>query len=133
MQKMTDLYVYQTSVASIAASANATTTINIRAHADFVIHKLTMFSDVAGAAQSDSTRVLPLVTVQITDTGAGKQFFSDVVPIAALFGDGGLPFILPGPRRVAANATLSFAFNNFSIATTYRLYLLLIGVEHYLQ
>ena len=126
---LTDFYGYQVNVTSIAAAANATVNINIRAHADFIIHKLAMFCDIAGAVQTDSTRVLPLVTLQLTDTGAGKQFFSDVVPLPILFGAGGGPFILPGPRRIAANSTLQFAFNNYSAATTYRLYLTLLGVE----
>lgn len=131
--KMTDWYVYTVPLTSIAAAANATASLNIRAHADFIIHKLTMFADVAGAVETDSSRVLPLVTLQITDTGAGKNFFSDVTPIPSLFGSGSLPFILPGPRRVAANSTLQFAYNNISAATTYRIYLSLIGVEVYLK
>lgn len=129
----TDFYVYQVNLTSIAGAANATSSLNIRAHADFVIHKMTMFADIAAAVQTDSGRVLPSVTLQITDTGAGRQFFSDVVPLPALFGSGTLPFILPGPRRVAANSTLLFTWNNISAATTYRIYLSLIGVEVYVK
>jgi hypothetical protein len=129
--RKTDFYAYQTFSDGLAATLSETTNITIRAHADFVIHKLTMFADLAGAVQTDSSRVLPLITLQITDTGSGKQFFSDDIPIPALFGSGTLPFILPGPRIVAANSTLQFTFTNYSSATTYNTYLALIGVEVY--
>lgn len=128
-QREKDWYVYQVPVASIAPGASAIVNISIRAYADFVIHKLSYFADIAGAAQTDSSRVLPLVNLQITDTGSGRQFFSDVVPIPALFGYGGLPYILPGPRVVDASSTLSFAFTNYDAAATYRIYLALTGVE----
>jgi hypothetical protein len=129
-----DWYIYRGYVASIAASANATNTINIRAHSDFIVHKLAQFTDIAGAVQTDSSRVLPLVTVQILDTTAGKNFFNEPIPIPAVFGSGTLPFIMPGPRRVAANAVLQFSFTNYSAATTYgNLTILLIGIEEYLK
>ena len=128
-----DVFVYQVNLASIAGAANATSTLNIRADADFIIHKFAMYADIAAAIQTDSTRVIPAVTLQITDTGPGRQLFSDVTPLGALFGAGGLPFILPGPRRVAAHSTLSFAWNNISAATTYRIYLSLIGIQIYVR
>ena len=128
-----DFFVYQVNLASIAGAANASSTVNIRADADFIIHKFTLYADIAAAVQTESTRVLPAVTLQITDTGPGRQFFSDVVPLAALFGSGELPFILPGPRRVAANSTLLFTWANISAATTYRIYLSLIGQQIYIK
>lgn len=128
-----DCYVYQVNVASLAGGANTTSTINIRADANFVLHKLAMYADIAAAVQTDSSRVLPAVTLQITDTGPGRQLFSDVVPLPSIFGAGGLPFILPGPRLFAANSTISFAFTNISAATTYRIYLSLIGVQIYIR
>jgi hypothetical protein len=129
----TDWYVYRAFVDSIAAAGSATSSINIRAHADFVLHKISFFADIAGAVQTDSSRVLPLVTLQLTDTGSGKQFFSDTIPVPALMGSGQLPHILPGPRRIAANSTIQFNWYNYSAATTYDIYAVLEGVEVYLK
>ena len=133
LETRTDWRVYHALVSSIASGASASTSFNIRAHADFEIHKISYMTDIAGAVQTESSRVLPLVTVQITDTGAGKEFFDDPVPIPAICGTGPWPHYLPGPRRVAAKSTLQFTFYNYSAATTYaNLYLLLDGVEVYL-
>ncbi len=126
-----DFYIYQSDIASIAPGANATDTISIQADSDFVLQKLTVFADVAGAAQTDSSRVLPLVTVQLTDTGSGRQVFSDGVPIPAIFGTGALPFILPNPRLFRANTTIALSYANFDAALTYRIYLQFVGLKLY--
>jgi hypothetical protein len=126
-----DFYVYQSSVASIAAAANASDQINIQADSYFILQKLTFFADIAGAAQTDSSRVLPLVSMQITDTGSGRQVFGGEVPIPSIFGSGSLPFILPNPRKFAANSTIALTFTNFSAATTYRLFVQFIGTKVY--
>ena len=126
-----DFYGYQSNVASIAPAANATDTINIQANSDFILQKLVFFADIAAAAQTASTQVLPLVTVQITDTGSGRQIFSDPMPIPMIFGTGQLPFILPNPRRFAANSTIQISYTNYDAASTYQLFLGLIGVKIY--
>ena len=126
-----DFYVYSANVASIASGANATSNINIEADSDFELQKLTVFADIAAAAQTASTRVLPLVTLQITDTGSGRQLFSDSIPIPLIFGDGNLPFILPNPRRFASNSVIQLSFTNYDAASTYQLYLGFVGVKTY--
>jgi len=126
-----DFYVYQSSVASIANGANATDTINIQADSDFILQKLTFVADVAAAAQTDSSRVLPLITVQLTDTGSGRQIFSDPVPIPAIFGRGELPFILPNPRLFRANTTIAISYSNYDAALTYQIFLQFVGMKIY--
>ncbi len=130
-----DFYTYPSTVIGIAGGTTANDAINIQADSDFILYKLSAFAienPVVGG-QTTSTRVLPLVTVQITDTGSGRQIFESPVPIPAIFGDGSLPFILPAPRRFASNSVISINYTNISgaAALTYDIYLTFIGVKIY--
>lgn len=122
-----EFYTYASNVASIASGANATDSINIEASSDFVLEKLTFFADIAAAAQTVSSQVLPLVKLQITDTGSGNQIFSTALPIPMIFGTGALPFILPRPRKFDANSTIQLAYTNYDAASTYQLYIGFVG------
>lgn len=126
-QQRRDFFVYTLTFSALAAAAAAQDAIQIQSDSDFELQKLTVFADIAAAAQTDSTRVLPLVTVQITDTGTGRQLFNNPVAIPALFGDGQIPFILPTTKLFSRNASVTVAVSNFSAATTYNLRVFLIG------
>lgn len=130
-RKRRDFFVYRAFVAGpIAAGGTAADQVQIQADSAFEIQKLTMFADIADAAQTEESRVLPLVTVQITDTGTGRQLFAEAVSIPALFGDGRFPFILPTTKLLSPSSVLSFDFANYSAATPYsNLQLLLIGTK----
>jgi len=126
-------FVYQTpNVAALAAAGNAQAVIPFDTDSNFVWQKMAVFCDIAGAAQTDSTRVLPLVTVQITDSGNSQGFMNAAIPIPSIFGDGRLPFVLPGPQAVRPGASFTFAFVNYSAATAYaNLRVALIGVKRF--
>lgn len=124
-----DFFIYEADTSSLAAGANSTTNVAVQADSDFVLQKIGYAADVAGAAQTDSSRVIPLVTVVITDTGSGRQLMSAAVPISTFIGDGRLPFILPQPKLFSARTIISIAFANFSAATTYNIRLSLIGMK----
>jgi hypothetical protein len=114
-------FVYQTpSVASLAAGASSgAQTIQFDNNSMFTWLRTTIVADLAGAAQTNSTIVIPLVTVQITDTGNGMSFMNAPIPATALCGWGELPFILPIPQFIQPNASYSFTFANYSAGTTY--------------
>jgi hypothetical protein len=126
-----DFYVYRSNIASIAAGANASDTINIEADSDFILQKMSYHVDIAAAAYTSSARPIPNVSIQLTDTGSGRQVFSGAIPIPAVFGTGELPFLLPNPRRFSANSTLALSYANFDAAITYRIYLCFIGMKVY--
>ena len=126
-----DFYTYEAAVNAIAVGANANDIINIEADADFILQKLTFWADIAGAAQTAATRVLPNVSVQITDTGSGRQLMSNPIPIPAIFGSGELPFILPNPRLFRRNSTIQIAFTSFEAAITPDILLCFIGYKIY--
>lgn len=124
-----DFFIYATPSIAIAAGASASTTIQVQADASFELQKLAMFADIALAAQTESTRVLPLVTIQLTDQGSGRQVFSVPVSIPSIFGDGRIPFILPTTKLFVANSAIQLDFVNYSAATAYNLRIDLIGTK----
>lgn len=127
--KRRDFFAYTLAFSALAAGGAAQGAIQIQADSDFELSKFTMFADIAGADETEATRVLPLVTIQITDTGTGRALFSSALPIPAIMGDGRIPFILPVPKVFSANASVAIQVASFSAATTYNLRLLLIGAK----
>ncbi len=124
-----DFFIYAIEFTTLAAGATATGNIQIQADADFETQKLSYFADVAGAAQTVTTQVVPLTTVLIVDAGSGRQIMNEAVAVGAFFGDGRIPFILPTPRVFAARSNITFTVANFSASTTYRLRLNLLGTK----
>lgn len=128
-KQLRDFFVYDIDFASLAADGQATGSIQVQADSDFELQKLTHFSDIAEAAQTEDSRVLPLVTLQITDSGTGRQMFNTPVPIPAIMGDGRIPFILPTTKLFSKNSSVSFTLSNYSAATTYNIRIQLIGAK----
>ena len=126
---MKDFYVYQEDFSALANGTSATGNINIQADSDFVLQKITYFADIAAAAQTDSTRVIPLITMQVTDSGSGRNLFESPVAVPSLFGTGELPFILPTPKLFSARSTITITVANFDAAATYNLRFSFIGYK----
>lgn len=125
-------FIYEMDFGALAAGANANGNIQIQADADFKWIKSTYFCDLAGAAQTESTKVIPLETVQINDSSTGANLFSAAVPVPSYFGRGELPFILPVPYIFKARSSLSFTLTNYSAGTLYtNTRLSLIGCKIY--
>lgn len=128
-----DFYIYNTPViTSLAAAAASTVIIPIEADSSFTVLKTSYFADIAGAVQTDSTRVLPLVTIAISDSGSGRNLQNSATPINTYGGHDGLPMVWPVPREFKASSSISITFTNFSDATTYAdLRLSLIGIKKF--
>lgn len=126
-----DFYVYGNTISSIAAAAQATSQISIDSDSNFFAVKLNFFASIAGAVQTADTRVIPLITIQITDGGSGRNLLNTPLPLSIFMGYGELPGILPINRVFRGNSTVTFTFSNFSAATTYRLDFGLVGVKRF--
>jgi len=124
-----DVYTYTTGRVAVAAGVSVTTNIAIQADADFEIHKLTMFADIAGAAQTDSTRVLPNASILIRDTGSGRQLMNVAVALASLFGTGEEPFIMTVPKIIKARSNLEVTITSFEAANTNNISVNFIGAK----
>lgn len=120
-------------VASIAANNSASQNITFDADSVFTWTGTTYFVDLAAAPITDSARPIPLITVQMTDTGSGRLLIANATPIdtVAAYKASDI-YILPKPREFAPNSTLRVSYTNYSAATTYtNLYMVLHGVKVY--
>lgn len=128
-----DWFVYTfPAVATLAALAAARSIVNIQADANFICEKINVFADLAGAAQTVQTQVVPLITVQINDSASGKNLFSDALPIAAIAGPNLAGYELPLARCFTSGGTVQAAFYNYSAATPYNnVYLMMHGYKEW--
>ena len=126
-----DPFVYEVDVAAIAGAASANVSFTIASDSNFLWQYSACFADIAAAVQTDSSRVLPLVTVTIQDGSSGRQLMNSAVPLPALFGFGSLPFLLPTPRFFRAQTTVNLSLTNYTAATTYGLRLSFIGTKFF--
>jgi len=125
-----DFYAYQFPVFSnIAVAGNQTQSITIQNDADFEMREIVYYFNLANAAFTSSARPIPNCTLMLLDTGAGRQLFSNPVPIAniATHGDSTRKPIM-WPKIFARNATIQAQVVNFDAAVnTGQLYITLVG------
>jgi hypothetical protein len=127
-----DFFVYEAETAvGLAGGLSIPLSIVIQADSYFKLIKLAQFSDIALAVQTESTRVIPLVNIQIQDTGSGRNLFSAPTAMGMIFGDGRLPFILPIVRVFQPSATVAITLTNLTAATTYNIRIALIGIKSF--
>jgi len=105
-------------LSSLAPTANGVFTTD--ADSDFYCVAFTYAASIADAPLTESTNVLPLVRVLITDSSSGKALMNNPLPLYAIAGDGKRPYRLVRPRVIGSNATVNCAFTAFVAAgTTY--------------
>jgi hypothetical protein len=75
---------------------------------------------VANNANEDVPVALPNISVQITDTAAGRNLFSDATPIGLVAGSSQFPYVLPFSRRFKPTTSVIVTFTNFDTANTYK-------------
>lgn len=128
-----DFYSYTQKATALAAAGTTSLVFQIEADSYFYLNALSYQADVAAAALTDSTNVVPLVTLVLFDSGSGRQLMANPVPFNAITGYNGGPFRLPKPRRFAATSQITATLVNYSAATTYNIYLTLSGFKVYVQ
>lgn len=129
----TDYFWYGANVAGLQSTApNATGIVNTDSDSDFYCVALSYQADIAGAVLTESTNIIPLVTLQITDNASGKALMNTPMPIAAIMGDGKRPYRLVRPRVFMRNATIQFNFVSYVAAgTIYNIRVVLHGYKVY--
>jgi len=126
-------YAYSVNFAALLFGTNATLSFNIEADANFKLEQITYFSNIANATQTDATRVVPLISLLITNTASGRQFMDSAQPINNIAGTGDRPFILPQPKIFPARSTVQILGANFSAATDYNTVISFIGTKVYVD
>lgn len=125
-------FVYSFNIASIANGDTEQDTINFNTNSIFLWMKTTYSADIDGAVQTDSSRVIPLVAVQLNNSGADRDIFDQPQRLDNVFGTVGLPNFWPKPMVFEGNSNLLGTFTNLSAATTYvNMQVSLIGLRAY--
>lgn len=126
-------WMYTADFAALAAAGAQPQNFSVQvdASAPFIILSQTYSADIARAAVTVSTKVSPLVTVLMVDTGTNEQLMDRAVMVPAIFGDGQFPYVLPEPKIMAANSTLQITANNLTVGTIYNLSLTFSGYRLY--
>jgi hypothetical protein len=112
-------FTYQVTFEALTGlNPTATGNIQIQADAEFAIIQTTYqfiqttqpwtLAVQLAAPPPFQAKAEPNLSVLITDTGSGRQFSNQPVPVISNFGDAKLPYIWPVPRLIAASAVLNF-------------------------
>ena len=116
-----DYYWYVTNIAAaLAPAAVSNTQIQIDAGTDFYWIASSYQIDISGAALTESSNPIPLITVVINDTGSSRNLMNSAIPLGAIAGDGKRPYRLIRPRLFRANSVINFTWTSYVAAgTTY--------------
>lgn len=119
-------------IGTLNSGASTTVNSNVDASAAFVWLKTSYFGAIADAAQTENTRVIPLVTAQLTDSGSSRQLLDQPQPFEVIAGHGGIPLLAPQPYLFQPNSNIQGQFANFDAAANYTsLFLTLLGFRVY--
>jgi hypothetical protein len=123
-------YTYTTSILGVVAGGNGSAQIPIQSDSDFVCTQITgsVFDVTVGAINNS-----PFATIQVTDTGSAKTFFSDFTLFSLVFGIAGYPYYQPTPRVLAPQTNILINVNNLNAANTYNFYVAFQGARLYYQ
>lgn len=118
MEVIKDFYAYSTTFTEVADGASVTNAINIQADSDFRLEKITAYNindEVLNPAPAIGGTIEARFTIQIIDTGSGRQMFDNPIAVPALFGTGSVPFILGTPKIFAARSTITVTVVSFDV------------------
>lgn len=129
VQYWEDFFVYDISFLALLSGTSQQGSVAVQADSNFKWTAAAFQADIAAAAYLSGTTPIPNVTVQVLDTGSGRQLFQDPIPVSSIFGNGQLPFILPVPRIFKARSSIQITAANFDAGVDYNLRLALIGTK----
>lgn len=108
-------YVFPT-FSAIAVNATQQQQIIIQADSDFELRRIVYSADRAGAVFTQSTRPVPNFTMQIQDSGSGRNLFNAAIPLTSVACYGDNPIDLPWPKIFARNSTVVLQLTNIDAA-----------------
>ncbi|MGH7144775.1 MAG: hypothetical protein ACREJ2_11705 [Planctomycetota bacterium] len=121
--------------ANLAPAGVSQPTLQIDSGTDFYLIALSVQAQVnAAGGLEESTNLIPLVTMQMNDSGSQRNLFSAALPLMAIAGDGKRPYRLTRPRLFRANSSIAFTFTSLepNAGTTYsHVFVLLHGYRKF--
>jgi hypothetical protein len=117
----------------IAPAATQALPVNISANGDFFLTRMLFAANIANAAQTNNTLVIPELRIQITDSGSDELFCNqacDIASVASLstLSDTGGGTDEPYPRVITGRSTITVSITNNEAANTYNVEFILVGV-----
>lgn len=129
--RVMQFFIYPVPVAVLTTGDTVTSIVRIESATDFIWFKTTYNTEDEPPVSLDaSTRILPLVDVQVQVSGADRNLFNNPVPVENMAGTGELPFVLPAPMILLANSEVRFDFTSRD-PDDINLRLALIGLKDY--
>lgn len=129
-----ELFAYQfPTMGPFTAALAAQAQVQIQANTAFEMRGIVYYWNLNNAAFTSGTRPIPNVTIQLQDSGSGKNLFSAPVPLPSIaeYGEYRRRALL-WPRIFMPNATISATVTNFDAAVvTGLLRLTLVGRHLY--
>jgi hypothetical protein len=128
-----DYFFYVVNVATLSvALPQVSTPLQIENDSDFFWIASSYQANLAGATLTEDSNIIPLISLEMQDTGSGRYFQNAPVPLTAIAGDGKRPYRLIRPRRFGANTTINMKWtNNVVGATVYTFAFVLHGYKIY--
>ena len=108
---------------TVAASATATVSIAVQADADFE------WRTISHSIHEDNTSVNNEYSIQIQDSGSGRNLFDRPASSFSVVGSAFRPYILPAPKLVARNSNLTVTIVNLNATAIPNLRVLFAGYK----
>lgn len=114
---------------NIALLGSQTQQFNIQADADFDCYSLAFLANIAGAATTANTLVIPNLLAVLTDSGSGRRLSDNPMPLSSMASNPLCVRELPGgPRRFIRNGTVQLTLTNVDAAVaTHQVFVTAIG------
>lgn len=110
-----DFFVYGASFGTLAQGVGGVQNITIQADSDFEAIKIAVGGTLTGNGGPFTDSQFPELSMQLVDTGSGRQLFNTPVPIQLVAGSAGLPLILPVPRLFKSKSVLQVTATNIAV------------------
>jgi hypothetical protein len=111
-----DLFWYVFNFGTLASGVSKGANVQIQADSDFEWSKTTFYAVLTGAGEPVAQTEAVGISINIVDTGTGRNLMYAPVALTTLAGNGQLPFIIPQPRIFKANAVCQMTAANFTVA-----------------
>jgi hypothetical protein len=122
---------YATLFTALTAGSTQSNQIQISANGDFFLTRITFAANIANAAQTNATLVIPELRLQITDSGSDELFANqatDISSFASLSSYANKDTDEPYPRVISGRSTLTLTLTNQEPTNTYNVEIVLSGV-----
>lgn len=121
---------------TLTAGQISTQTIQIQADSNFLWEATMFYATPAGAAEPVPAQIQWPFTLQLSDTGSGRQFFASstpngAIPVSSLAGTGMFPLVLPQSYVWKAVSTIQGILASTSTNTWNNCHFTLLGQKLY--